>query len=196
MILVSIAQQCLLHRRAGVWHRYQVSSAMRGAGQQENSLQTPLGRHRLVQKIGEGLPLATVFRARKPVGLYRQDRDDPQGDWILARILRLQGEQTGFNRRGSVDSFRRYIYIHGSHAVAQLGQPASHGCIRMHPEAIAALFDDVHVGERLIIRLAPMPRVSALSFSLKRYRARKATSWARPTSIVRSHRVGLRWRQR
>ena len=31
--------------------------------------------------------------------------------------------------------------VHGTTEVARLGKPASHGCVRMHPQAAAALFD-------------------------------------------------------
>lgn len=31
--------------------------------------------------------------------------------------------------------------IHGSHDIARLGQPASHGCVRLHPTDAAMLFE-------------------------------------------------------
>jgi lipoprotein-anchoring transpeptidase ErfK/SrfK len=34
--------------------------------------------------------------------------------------------------------------IHGSYDIARLGGPASHGCIRLHPNDAAILFDLVH----------------------------------------------------
>ena len=34
--------------------------------------------------------------------------------------------------------------IHGSYDIARLGGPASHGCIRLHPDDAAILFDLVH----------------------------------------------------
>ena len=36
--------------------------------------------------------------------------------------------------------FRGGYAIHGSYDIARLGGPASHGCIRLHPSAAAALF--------------------------------------------------------
>jgi lipoprotein-anchoring transpeptidase ErfK/SrfK len=36
--------------------------------------------------------------------------------------------------------FRGGFAIHGSYHVARLGGPASHGCIRLHPSAAAALY--------------------------------------------------------
>jgi len=39
--------------------------------------------------------------------------------------------------------------IHGSYEIARLGGPASHGCVRLHPNAAAVLFDLVqHEGMR------------------------------------------------
>jgi lipoprotein-anchoring transpeptidase ErfK/SrfK len=40
---------------------------------------------------------------------------------------------------------RRYIYIHGTPETESMGQPGSHGCIRMRNADIAALFDLVPV---------------------------------------------------
>ncbi len=45
-----------------------------------------------------------------------------------------------------MDTFRRYIYIHGSPDDATLGQPGSHGCIRMSNRDVVELFDRVPVG--------------------------------------------------
>lgn len=153
MIVVDIALQTLTHRRRnGVSMTYPVSTAVRGAGNRRDSLQTPLGRHRIAAKIGDGLPVETVFRARRPVGIFDPGQHDPQRDWILSRILWLEGTQTGINRRGSVDTMSRYIYIHGTHREELIGRPASHGCIRMRNRDIMALFEQVRVGEIVYIR--------------------------------------------
>jgi lipoprotein-anchoring transpeptidase ErfK/SrfK len=69
----------------------------------------------------------------------------PERDWILTRILWLSGCEPGRNRLGSVDTMRRYIYIHGCPDTATVGVPASHGCIRMRNEDIVELFDRVPV---------------------------------------------------
>ncbi len=155
MIIVRIGEQRLYHRRpSGVWRVYPVSTAANGAGNLRDSLQTPLGRHRIHRKIGEGLPPLTVFRARRPVGVYSQALADalPEHDWILTRILWLEGCETGFNRRGPVDTRRRYIYIHGTPDEELLGTPVSHGCIRMANADILELFEHVREGEPVLIR--------------------------------------------
>jgi len=153
MISVSISRQILIHRRpSGVCVQYPVSTAAKGSGNVRNSLQTPLGRHRIAALIGEYFPSETIFVARQPVGIFDEERNDPKEDWILSRILWLEGTQTGINRRGQVDTFSRYIYIHGTHRSDLIGQPASHGCIRMHNEDVIDLFTHAHEGEIVYIR--------------------------------------------
>lgn len=153
MIIVSISEQLLYHRRAsGVWNAYMVSTAVRGAGNRRNSLQTPLGRHRIKAMIGEGMPVYTAFIGREPVGMFDYETCSPERDWILTRILWLDGTEPGKNRRGAVDTKSRYIYIHGTHEEDKLGTPASHGCIRMANIDILELFRHVKVGERVLIR--------------------------------------------
>lgn len=70
----------------------------------------------------------------------------PNRDWILTRILWLTGRKYGFNRCGTVDTLRRYIYIHGCPDTAPMGVAESHGCIRMRNEDVVELFDRVNVG--------------------------------------------------
>ncbi len=152
MIEIRIRQQLLIHHRHGVRYRYPVSTARLGAGNRRGSEQTPLGRHHIAARIGEGMPIMTAFRARRPVGIYHPERDDPDHDWILSRILWLRGEQPGVNRFGKVDTLRRYIYIHGTADEANVGTPCSHGCIRMTNRDIITLFDHTRLGERVIIK--------------------------------------------
>ncbi len=153
MIIVSVAEQMLYHRRkTGVWYAYPVSTASKGTGNERNSFKTPLGKFRICKKIGEGMPLLTAFRARIPVGDYIPGKSDPSQDWILTRILWLEGMEPGVNRYGKVDTKSRYIYIHGTHDEASLGKPVSHGCIRMGNLDILELFEHTFEGERVTIR--------------------------------------------
>jgi len=153
MIVVSTAEQMLYHRRrTGVWYAYPVSTAARGGGNERDSFKTPLGRHRICAKIGEDMPANTVFIGRQPVGFYTPGKSDPARDWILGRILWLDGMEPGKNKRGHVDTKRRYIYIHGTHDEARLGTPVSHGCIRMAMADMLEVFEHAHTGERVLIR--------------------------------------------
>ena len=83
--------------------------------------------------------------------MYDPETDDPERDWILSRILWLEGIQTGINKRGKVDTKSRYIYIHGTHEETKIGTPASHGCIRMRNRDILELFS--HAYEREIVQI-------------------------------------------
>ena len=127
-----------------VLRAYPISTGARGVGEQNGSFKTPRGRHVIRARIGDGLPENTVFVRRRPTGekwtpqLHEQF---PGRDWILTRILWLSGCEPGFNRLGDVDTMRRYIYIHGSPDSAEMGQPGSHGCIRMRNADVIDLFD-------------------------------------------------------
>jgi len=126
--------------------RYRVSTSRNGLGETNGSFCTPRGRHIVRAKIGAGQPLNTVFVRRRPTGEIwtpNLHAAHPGRDWILTRILWLSGCEPGFNRLGDVDTMRRYIYIHGSPEVAEMGRPGSIGCIRMRGEDILELFDQV-----------------------------------------------------
>jgi lipoprotein-anchoring transpeptidase ErfK/SrfK len=134
--------------------QYPISSAAAGAGEQNGSYRTPRGRHRIAEKIGAGAPLFAVFKGRVPTGEIwtpELDRTQPGRDWILTRILWLEGLEPGRNRGAGVDTHDRYIYIHGTNEEHRIGTPASHGCIRMKNADIVELFDRVAVGTRVDI---------------------------------------------
>jgi L,D-transpeptidase catalytic domain len=127
----------------GLMERYRISSSKFGIGQTVNSNCTPLGLHRIAQKVGGGYPPGTVFRGRKPVGFTWQGLP---GATIVHRIFWLEGLEPGFNRGGEVDSFERYIYIHGFADEASLGHPASHGCIHLAGGDLIPLYDWLPAG--------------------------------------------------
>lgn len=123
---------------------FTVSTATKGAGEQRGSHCTPRGRHYIRAKIGAGAAFNTVFVRRRPTGEIWSPGlavQCPRRDWILTRILWLCGRERGFNRLGEVDTFRRYIYIHGAPDTAAMGVPGSIGCIRMRNADIVELFD-------------------------------------------------------
>ena len=134
--------------------RFPVSTAARGVGSGKGSFQTPRGEHRVRIKIGAGCPLGAVFLARRWTGEVIDPalrRRFPARDWVLTRVLWLQGLEPNLNRGGDVDTLRRFVYIHGTHEEALIGQPVSFGCVRMRNADIADLFDHVPAGCRLRI---------------------------------------------
>jgi len=155
-LIINLGTQTLFCDTGSVIVTYPISSAKKGAGQISGSECTPTGRHYIRAKIGAGLPLGSVFVGRRATGERYCDslaEQFPDRDWILSRILWLCGKELGFNRLGSVDSMRRYIYIHGTPDSEPMGVPRSHGCIRMRNDDIVHLFDLVSVGTCLEITL-------------------------------------------
>ena len=146
-IEISIAQQSLRWLdQDGTERRYTVSTAKNGPGENRGSYCTPRGRHIVRAKIGAARALNTVFVARRPTGeIWTPELQArfPGRDWILTRILWLSGCEPGFNRLESVDTMRRYIYIHGSPDAVPMGSPGSIGCVRMRNRDIVELFDVV-----------------------------------------------------
>ncbi len=154
---ISVARQLLtLFDDAGrVLREYRISTGKAGVGELSGSLQTPRGRHRIRAKIGSGAAENTIFVGRRPTGeLWSPEfaQRHPGRDWVLTRILWLSGCEPGRNRLGCVDTMRRYIYIHGAPETAEMGTPASHGCIRMRNADIVELFDLVPVYTPVEIR--------------------------------------------
>ena len=128
---------------------YLISTALKGIGQNKNSFQTPIGTHYIRAKIGKDLPPLSIFEARRPTGRIwnKEDAESyPNQDWVLSRILWLSGKELGVNRLGSLDTMQRFIYIHGTPDESQLGEPLSHGCIRMSNDDVIELFDLVFAG--------------------------------------------------
>lgn len=156
-IRISLTRQQLTLVERGVERlTYLVSTSRHGPGERAGSLCTPRGRHLVRARLGAGAPPGAVFRARRPTGeICTPDlvRAWPGRDWILTRILWLSGLEPGLNRLGSVDSMRRYIYIHGTPDCEPMGVPFSHGCIRMHNADIMELFDRVPAGT--LVDIAP-----------------------------------------
>ena len=154
-ITISISEQTLELAEGGrAVSRYSVSTSRFGAGEQSGSLRTPRGRHRIRLKIGAGCPVGTVFVGRRATGeIYTEalGRANPDRDWILTRILWLSGQEPGINRYGTVDTLRRYIYIHGMPDSEACGVPGSIGCIRMRNADLVDLFDRVTIGTPVLV---------------------------------------------
>jgi lipoprotein-anchoring transpeptidase ErfK/SrfK len=149
-IKIELQEQRLdLYRDEKLQSSYPISSAINGPGEKLGSGCTPLGEHLIRIKIGEGEPENAVFEARRPTGeIYTPELGEafPERDWILTRILWLSGKESGFNRGGDRDSLRRFIYIHGCPDSEPMGEPRSHGCIRMRNSDLLELFDRVETG--------------------------------------------------
>jgi hypothetical protein len=128
---------------------YTISTARAGIGCVLDSYKTPSGKHRIQEKIGAGADYGTIFKSRINTGLIAEIDTSKTGtdhDFITSRILWLSGEEAGHNKGGHLDSYNRYIYIHGTHEEGLIGEPVSLGCIRMCNSDIIELFEIVSVG--------------------------------------------------
>jgi lipoprotein-anchoring transpeptidase ErfK/SrfK len=152
---VSLSKQQLSVLRAGrVVRTYPVSTSKYGTGSRQLSNQTPLGRHAVAKKIGAGRPPLTVFKNRVASGRLNRvnlTREPVKQDLITSRILWLRGLEPGVNSGRGVDSFHRFIYIHGTADEGLIGTPASHGCIRMKNADVIEVFDLVETGTPVLI---------------------------------------------
>jgi hypothetical protein len=139
-LVISVADQTVsLFEQSQFVRKFSCSTSRFGIGQIEGSNQTPLGLHRIAEKIGAGVQAGTVFKGRKVVGHVSQPEFADAK--ITTRILWLEGLEPDFNRGGNVNSHARYIYIHGTADQASIGQPASCGCIHLADADIVPLFD-------------------------------------------------------
>ena len=148
-IKVDIGRQ-VLHLYTGnrIFRSYPASTAKNGAGEMMDSECTPRGPHIIAEKIGDDCPENTVFVGRQATGeIYSSEMRalNPDRDWILTRIMWLKGTNPGFNLDGNVDSYRRYIYIHGTPDDVDMSVPGSRGCIRLRNTDIIELYDLVSV---------------------------------------------------
>jgi len=156
-IIVKVSQQKLYccDDEEKVLFEYPVSTSSFGMGNKNGSFMTPLGEHSIAQKIGADCARNEVFVGRVPQGvledLRREGHELPE-DIITSRILWLQGTEPGVNHGEGIDSYHRYIYIHGTSEEEKIGTPASHGCVRMRNQDVIDLFDQVDEGCRVLIQ--------------------------------------------
>jgi len=151
LIIISINDQRLyLLTNNEIIKSYIISTATAGTGSRSGSNKTPLGVHRVSQKFGKNAEIGTIFKARvnthRVAQILTKAGEKSNADNVTSRILWLSGMEQGFNKGGNVDSHSRYIYIHGTDEEGRLGQPASHGCIRMKNQSVIDLFEQVPLG--------------------------------------------------
>ncbi len=157
-VIISVSEQKLMVLRDGMWtHRFPVSTSKFGLGDSYGSYKTPLGKLRVCDKIGEGLPPGSVMRHRNPTGeilpVNARGRDP-----IVTRIIWLEGlEASNDNARN------RGIYIHGTVEESKIGKPVSYGCIRMKSRDVLDLFEAVPMGSIVNIQQEKLPRAERWS---------------------------------
>ena len=153
-INVTRQQLRLLDEDGNILQQYPVSTSKYGTGCENGSEKTPLGLHRIKDKLGGAMPVNEVYIARMPHGNLEECKQrgvELPDDVIMSRIMWLEGMEPGRNQGGYVDTYQRYIYIHGTNHEDSIGKPASIGCIRMRNDDVVDLFRQVEIGSEVLI---------------------------------------------
>jgi hypothetical protein len=150
LLIVRISEQTLQLYRGGTLVRaYVISTSARPPCNVKDSLGTPKGFHQIAERIGGGQPPGMVFKARVPTGHHFRELSEQENEanLITTRILWLRGLEPGVNAGGNVDSYGRYIYIHGTNHEDRIGTPASGGCVQMRNFDMLELYEEVRAGD-------------------------------------------------
>jgi lipoprotein-anchoring transpeptidase ErfK/SrfK len=155
LLFISIENQKLYHiKNKKIINTFSISSSEYGAGSKNGSKKTPLGLHKIKEKYGEKTPIngrmvGRIFYGK--IATIYNDTTKSKTDDVTSRILWLEGVEQGKNKGEGIDSYKRYIYIHGTSEEGRLGMPASHGCIRMKNKDVIDLYKIVEVGTLVLI---------------------------------------------
>jgi len=155
ILFVSVTNQKMYHIKNNIIiNEYIISTSEFGIGNKAGSNKTPLGMHKIKSKHGDRTPIygrmiGRVFNGE--TSKIYTDKKKSKTDDITSRIFWLEGLEQGLNKGKNVDSFKRYIYIHGTSEEGRLGSPASHGCIRMKNKAVIDLYKKIEVGTLVLI---------------------------------------------
>jgi UDP-N-acetylmuramate--alanine ligase len=155
-LVQSIETQALfVCNKETIIERFDASTSRFGNGIRENSFKTPPGIHRIREKIGAGAPLGRIFKERRDTGID-WDQVSIEDNLMLTRILRLEGLEEGINRGAGVDSYERFIYIHGTNREDLVGAPLSYGCLALRNRDMIRLFEIASVGALVYIDPPPV----------------------------------------
>src|SRR6185312_360252 len=112
----------------------------------EGDWPTPVGVTRIIRKVPHPvwIPTAHILKAHRDAGdpipkIWPAGPDNPMGEWALETTL-SHGE----------------IYIHGTNNPMAIGMSVTHGCVRLYPEDIAALYPVVRVGTAVTVVNEPV----------------------------------------
>lgn len=156
-ILVSVARQRLyLIQHGEILWQVPIATSKLGTGQVANSMQTPLGWHKVSEKFGDGAAWGQVFRSRAATSKIWDGQEKIEEGLVLTRILWLEGLEDGLNKGKNdagepVDSKQRYIYIHGTNKEHCIGTPISDGCVNMYNDDVIRLFDATPVETPVLV---------------------------------------------
>ena len=156
VLFVNITEQKMYYiKEGGIVRTYVISSSSYGVGNKAGSNKTPIGLHKVKQKFGEETPINGKMIGRVfygDIATIYTDNTKSKTDDVCSRILWLVGLEEGLNKGEGIDSYNRYIYIHGTSEEGRLGKPASHGCIRMKNKEVIELYDKIKIGTLVLVK--------------------------------------------
>lgn len=152
-VVVSVKEQKLaLYSSSGQrLKEYPVSTSKFGLNDKPGAYGTPLGRHEIVAKIGQGVKPGSVFKSRQLTGEVLKP-DAPGRDPIVTRIMWLRGMESQ-----NKNAYGRCIYIHGTAEERNIGRPVSYGCIRMKSRDVVDVFDRTSIGSNVLVVEGKLP---------------------------------------
>ena len=155
LLFVSIENQKMYRIQSkDIIETYDISTSKYGIGNQMGSNKTPTGLHKINSKYGHKTPINGRMIGRVFYGQIAKifsDTTTSKTDDITSRILWLEGLENGINKGDNIDSYKRYIYIHGTSEEGRIGIPSSHGCVRMKNKDVIDLFNEVAIGTFVLI---------------------------------------------
>ena len=155
LLFVSIENQKMYRIQSkDIIETYEISTSKYGIGNQMGSNKTPTGLHKINSKYGHKTPINGRMIGRVFYGQIAKifsDTTTSKTDDITSRILWLEGLENGINKGDNIDSYKRYIYIHGTSEEGRIGIPSSHGCVRMKNKDVIDLFNEVAIGTFVLI---------------------------------------------
>ena len=86
------------------------------------------------------------------INTFQEDTFTVVTHTIYKDSLLTGGILNSVNRGADVDTFRRFIYIHGTPDTEPMGLALSHGCIRMRNADVIELFECARSGMPVMIR--------------------------------------------
>lgn len=155
VLVARISTQTLqFYRNNQVAQAYAISTSLKPPSNVKDSFGTPRGLHVIAERVGAGQPPGMVFKARVPTGRHFAEFGEEANrttNFVTTRILWLRGLEPGVNAGGDVDSYERYIYIHGTNHEDRIGEPQSAGCVLLRNLDMIALYDEVRAGDHVFV---------------------------------------------
>lgn len=144
-LIAHIPSQKLYHyNNNSLLTTYTISTSENTPSCQQNSFGTPWGMHKIAEKHGDDAEPGTVFKQRISIGKKYWEYPDPKNERLVtSRILWLQGLEPGLNQGPLIDSFDRFIYIHGTNREHLLGSPVTLGCITLSNQDVINLYNAI-----------------------------------------------------